>query len=65
MNDELTEKVARRMWFESCDCDGWPNGRPTWDEMVAMTDPQFQRTVYEFRAMASGAIAVIRGEGSA
>lgn len=29
------EAAARAMWFEYCDTLGWPNGQPTWDEIVA------------------------------
>lgn len=71
---ELIEKVARRLWFETVDAEGYPNGMMTWDEMkaaavAAMTaeTPENQksfilntkRTLQLYVSMAEGAIEVI------
>jgi len=52
--DKLIEDVAKRIYFEYVDMQGYPNGLPTWSEM---TD---ERRKEELRAMARGAIEVVR-----
>lgn len=56
MSDELIEQVARRLWFEYVDYEGYPSEYPTWDEMAE--SPMSSRD--RFRKMARGAIEVMR-----
>lgn len=67
---ELIEQIARRMWFETVDAEGYPNGMMTWDEMMNVSKTPITnenrdfiistvRTVQLYMAMAIGAIEVI------
>lgn len=56
----ILERVARAMWFDHVDLQGYPNGCPTWDEMLLM--PSGQGVVEEVRSNARAAIrAMLEG----
>lgn len=52
---DLVETVARAMWFDHVDRQGYPNGLPTWDEMVE--NGGWMHEVEEARSNARAAIA--------
>ena len=57
----ILERVARAMWFYHVDLQGYPNGCPTWDEMLLM--PSEQGVVEEVRSNAKAAIrAMLDGQ---
>lgn len=56
MSGEMVERVARAIWFDHVDQQGYPNGLPTWDELVEADTFQ----VAEFRSMARAAIEAMR-----
>lgn len=68
--DGLIEQIARRLWFETVDAEGYPNGMMTWDEMVSagkteITDENRRfvldtiRTLTLYLSMAQGALEVV------
>ena len=54
---DLVETVARAMWFDHVDRQGYPNGLPTWDEMVE--NGGWMHEVEEARSNARAAIAAV------
>jgi len=70
--EKLIEHIARRLWFETVDAEGYPNGMLTWDEMVASTTSKMndtnrrfiigqQRTIALYLSMAEGALEIVEG----
>ena len=59
---ELVERVAKRIYFEFVDAQGYPNGQRTWGELIEAAAKGDQTAHWEltaYRSMALGAIQVI------
>ena len=54
------ETVARALWFDWCDQQGWPNGQPTWDEMAGENAGDRGPRYAEFMALAAAALATLQ-----
>lgn len=54
---DLVETVARAMWFDHVDRQGYPNGLPTWDEMLE--NGGWMHEVEDTRSNASAAITAV------
>ena len=58
---DMVERVSLAMWLDHVDLQGYPNGCPTWDEMLLM--PSEQGVVEEVRSNAKAAIrAMLDGQ---
>lgn len=59
--DPRLDPVMRRIWFEMVDIQGYPNGMPTWDELLelAKKDGHFKREVILVASIALGALEVV------
>lgn len=57
---DLVETVARAMWFDHVDRQGYPNGLPTWDEMVE--NGGWMHEVEDTRSNARAAIAAVMND---
>lgn len=59
--DPRLNPVMQRIYFEYVDSHGYPNGQPTWDELLeqAKTDHRAKDHASVFTAMAVGVLEVI------
>ena len=53
MDNATREEIARAIWFDHCDRRGWPNGLPTWDELITTDDKRLADDAEEARSNAS------------
>ncbi|EPR09805.1 hypothetical protein M527_06665 [Sphingobium indicum IP26] len=54
----VVEKVAAALWFDYVDQQGYPNGLPTWQEMVE--GEPLADALEHYRSLAVAAIAAMR-----
>ena len=59
MDNATREEIARAIWFDHCDRRGWPNGLPTWDELIATDDKRLADDAEEARSNASALEPII------
>lgn len=57
---DLILRIAKRIWFEYVDDQGYPNGLPTWDEMAKSSDYNTQRHVKLMLVQATEALRIAR-----
>lgn len=59
--DPRLDPVMRRIWFEMVDIQGYPNGMPTWNELLeqAKTDRGAKMEVILVANIAQGVLEVV------
>lgn len=55
---DLIEKVARAIWLDHVDQQGYPNGLPTWDEML-VSRPADMKVIEAIRSEARAAVTAV------